>query len=81
MVNQGGGHFQKNLSFFYKNISFWVDFNVLYFLFFFEQLSFIFPYKMRMFFLTIDIKIKRYIFFSFKFTLFVQKEVRVMMGK
>ena len=36
---------------------------------------------MRMFLFTIDIKIKRYIFFSFKFTPFSQKEVRVMMGK
>ena len=56
ILNLGGGHFQKNLLFFHRKISFWVDFNVLCLLYFFKDLSFFFPNKTRLFFLLLTLK-------------------------
>ena len=80
LVNRRGGHFQKNPPYFSQKISSWVNFNVFYLLFFFEERSFLFPNIMRMFLFIIDSKIKIYIFFLLKNTPFCQKKVRVIMG-
>ena len=75
MVNRGrGGHFQKNhLIFSHKNPVFGLILTLCIFFVFLKELSFIFPYKMRMFFFKYTLKSKDIFFFRENVHLFLKK--------